>query len=171
MAQTSLARLFQKHQQQILEEWITRQLGAASLRSDLLKESELREHSREFLKNFIEAARDALRQIRPRAIILDIALRGEESWNWLAELKADGRTREIPIIIATAVEDRGKGLTLGADAYCVKPLTREVLLGQLERVTDPEFRAAPAKLESAPSARVMIIDDEPAARGTCSPSC
>jgi rsbT co-antagonist protein RsbR len=55
MTQTSLAQLFQKHQQQILEDWIRQQLGAASLRSDLLKESELREQSREFLKNFIDA--------------------------------------------------------------------------------------------------------------------
>ena len=56
MTQTSLAQLFQKHQQQILEDWIRQQLGAASLRSDLLKESELREQSREFLKSFIDAA-------------------------------------------------------------------------------------------------------------------
>src|SRR5258705_2624532 len=56
----------------------------------------------------LREARDALRQVRLRAIILDIALRGEESWNWLAELKADGGTREITIIIITAVEDRGK---------------------------------------------------------------
>jgi rsbT co-antagonist protein RsbR len=57
MAQTSaVAQLFQKHQQQILEEWLRQQLGAASLRSDLLKESELREQSREFLKSFIDAA-------------------------------------------------------------------------------------------------------------------
>ena len=56
MAQTSLAQLFQKHQQQILEDWIRQQLGAATLRSDLLKESELREQSREFLKNFIDVA-------------------------------------------------------------------------------------------------------------------
>jgi len=57
MAQTSaLAQLFQKHQQQILEEWVKQQRGAASLRSDLLKESELREQSREFLKSFIDAA-------------------------------------------------------------------------------------------------------------------
>jgi len=54
MVQTSLAQLFQKHQQQILEDWIRQQLGAATLRSDLLKESELREQSREFLKNFID---------------------------------------------------------------------------------------------------------------------
>jgi rsbT co-antagonist protein RsbR len=56
MAQTSLAQFFQKHQQQILEEWVKQQLGAASLRADLLKESELREQSREFLKSFIDAA-------------------------------------------------------------------------------------------------------------------
>jgi signal transduction histidine kinase/CheY-like chemotaxis protein len=133
--------------------------------TQLIYEKYLRESPFQVLSaSNLREARDALRQVRPRAIILDIVLRGEESWNWLAELKADGRTREIPIIIATAVEDRGKGLTLGADAYCVKPLTREVLLEQLERVTDPEFCAAPANLESAPSARVMIIDDEPAAR-------
>ena len=133
--------------------------------TQLIYEKYLRESPFQVLSaSNLREARDALRQVRPRAIILDIALRGEESWNWLAELKADGRTREIPIIIATAVEDRGKGLTLGADAYCVKPLTREVLIEQLERVTDTEFCAAPAHLESAPSARVMIIDDEPAAR-------
>jgi rsbT co-antagonist protein RsbR len=57
MGQTSaLAQLFQKHQQQILDAWIKQQLAAASLRSDLLKESELREQSREFLKSFIDAA-------------------------------------------------------------------------------------------------------------------
>ena len=57
MAQTSaLAQLFQKHQQQILDGWIKQQLAATSLRADLLKESELREQSREFLKNFIDAA-------------------------------------------------------------------------------------------------------------------
>jgi len=56
MTQTSLAQLFQKHEQQILEAWIKQQLAAASLRADLLKESELREQSREFLKSFIDAA-------------------------------------------------------------------------------------------------------------------
>ena len=56
MVQTSaLAQLFQKHQQQILDAWIKQQLAATSLRADLLKESELREQSREFLKNFIDA--------------------------------------------------------------------------------------------------------------------
>jgi rsbT co-antagonist protein RsbR len=64
MALTStLAQLFQKHQQKIVEEWTRQQLGAASLRSDLLKESELREQSREFLKNFIDAAQTGVEDL------------------------------------------------------------------------------------------------------------
>ncbi|HSK30834.1 MAG TPA: response regulator, partial [Candidatus Limnocylindria bacterium] len=70
----------------------------------------------------------------------------------------------IPIMIASAIEDRGKGLALGADAYCVKPLERGTLLDQLRRLTgmlnDPEHDETG---DSSP-ARVMIIDDEPAAR-------
>src|SRR6201999_3479380 len=72
----------------------------------------------------LRQGRDALRQYQPRAIILDIALRGENTWNCLAELKADVATRGIPIIVASAVDDRGKGFALGADAYGVKPLER-----------------------------------------------
>lgn len=112
----------------------------------------------------LRQARDALRQHQPRAIILDIALSGEDAWTWLAELKREEATREIPIMIASAVEDRGKGLALGADAYCVKPLERGALLDQLQRLTsmlnDPEHD----ETGDSPPARVMIIDDEPAAR-------
>ena len=107
----------------------------------------------------IRRARGALQQFRPRAIVLDILLRGEDAWNWLAELKAGEATREIPILVLSAVEDRSKGLALGADAYCVKPLKKEDLLEQLERLTG---NGAPDTGENA--AQVIIIDDEPAAR-------
>ncbi len=125
----------------------------------------------------LRQGRDALLQYKPRAIILDIALRGEDSWKWLAELKADEATREIPIIIASAVEDRGKGFALGADAYCIKPLERDELLAQLQRLTHvaPTLKQAAASA-SPPTAQVLIIDDEPAARYVlskllCSKTC
>ena len=59
---------------------------------------------------------------RPRAIILDILLGGEDSWGFLAEVKSRPALREIPVIVATTVEDQAKGLALGADAYGVKPV-------------------------------------------------
>jgi CheY-like chemotaxis protein/two-component sensor histidine kinase len=97
----------------------------------------------------LAAARRALVSAQPRAIVLDILLQGEHSWEWLAELKSSPQTRALPVIVATNVEDARKGLALGADAYLLKPLRREALLGALD---------------AALGGSVLVIDDDPAAR-------
>ncbi len=68
---------------------------------------------------------------RPGAVILDIMVQGQDNWLWLAELKNDPDRGDVPVIIVTEVDDRRKGLSLGADAYYVKPLFREQLLSTL----------------------------------------
>lgn len=68
---------------------------------------------------------------RPAAVILDILLHGEDSWLWLTELKNDPSRSDVPVIIVTEVEDKRKGLSLGADAYYVKPLFKQQLLSTL----------------------------------------
>ena len=56
MAQaTGLAQMISKNEQQILEQWISLQQSATTLRADLMKERELREQSREFLQQFSAA--------------------------------------------------------------------------------------------------------------------
>jgi CheY-like chemotaxis protein len=109
----------------------------------------------------LRQAREVLRQVQPRAIVLDIVLRGEDAWNWLAELKTDAATRAIPILVVTAVEDAGKGYALGADEYCVKPLERKALLETLERLTGAEARSDEQRggTEKAGRRRVLIVDD------------
>jgi len=97
-------------------------------------------------------ARRALRSELPRAIVLDIRLEGEETWKFLAELKSDETTRPVPVVVVTSVDDARKGVSLGADAYAVKPVEREWLVTTLRRLTQP---AAPAAL---------VIDDDPIAR-------
>lgn len=79
----------------------------------------------------LREARDVLSRMAPRAIILDILLPGEDAWNWLARFKSETAQRDIPVIVASRVEDQRKGLALGADAYFVKPLEREDLLATL----------------------------------------
>jgi rsbT co-antagonist protein RsbR len=44
-----LSRLLQKHDKTLLTDWVREQLSATSLRTDLMKESELREQSRQLL--------------------------------------------------------------------------------------------------------------------------
>ena len=66
---------------------------------------------------------------------MDILLRGEDSWTWLAELKAESATRDIPVLVITSVDDERKGSSLGADAYCLKPIGRETLIRHLQALT------------------------------------
>jgi signal transduction histidine kinase/CheY-like chemotaxis protein len=93
-------------------------------------------------------AEKILERIEAGAIVLDIVLRSEDTWAFMASLKKDPRTKNIPIIVASTVEDQAKGYHLGADAYIVKPVARADLLRELRALT-----ARPA----LPS--VLIIDD------------
>jgi signal transduction histidine kinase/ActR/RegA family two-component response regulator len=77
--------------------------------------------------------------ITPRAIVLDLLLGEDDTWRWLMELKAGEHGQRIPLVIATAVNERNKGKALGADAYLVKPITRDELVTSLDRlVVAPE---------------------------------
>jgi two-component system phosphate regulon response regulator PhoB len=75
---------------------------------------------------------DEARAAQPDAIVLDLMLpemRGEEVCR---ELKADGATASVPVIMLTAkaqAEERVAGLELGADDYVAKPFSpRELVL-------------------------------------------
>ncbi|HEU4685354.1 MAG TPA: response regulator [Nitrospira sp.] len=106
----------------------------------------------------VRQAREMLRRHRVAAIVLDILLPDEPAWQWLTELKEQDGTKHIPILVVSGVEDPRKGLALGADDYCIKPLRRDWLLERLERTTG--IRREPRR--GAPL--VLIIDDQEADR-------
>lgn len=71
-------------------------------------------------KEFYTALADTV----PELIMLDIMLPGEDGISILKRLKADARTADIPVIMATAKGneyDKVIGLDLGADDYLAKP--------------------------------------------------
>ncbi|HUX91078.1 MAG TPA: heavy metal response regulator transcription factor [Gallionellaceae bacterium] len=64
-------------------------------------------------------------------IVLDVMLPGKDGWDVLQELR---RSQQTPVIFLTArdkVEDRVKGLELGADDYLVKPFAFSELLARI----------------------------------------
>ena len=101
----------------------------------------------------VQGARQAVREARPAAIILDVQLKGEDTWGLLAELKS-GEAKDVPVLVVTAVDDEAKAVSLGADAYLLKPVQRPWLLHTLRRLT----RARPDS--------VLIIDDDQLSRYT-----
>jgi signal transduction histidine kinase/ActR/RegA family two-component response regulator/putative methionine-R-sulfoxide reductase with GAF domain len=74
------------------------------------------------------------RELHPRAVVLDIRLPKKDGWQVLAELKADPATNAIPVIVASIVDERPRGLALGAADYLLKPVRRDQLVESLRRV-------------------------------------
>lgn len=68
-------------------------------------------------------------------LILDVMLPGMNGWQLLRSLRDKGR--QVPVIFLTArdqVEDRVKGLELGADDYLVKPFSFAELLARVRTI-------------------------------------
>jgi len=81
-----------------------------------------------------EAVRTA-RDIHPDVITMDVLLPGKTGWQVLEELKQSPATASIPVIIVSVVEERKKGLSIGATDYLVKPVSKENLLEAIRRAT------------------------------------
>ncbi|MGQ9710549.1 MAG: GAF domain-containing protein [Anaerolineae bacterium] len=90
------------------------------------------------------------RRIRPFAITLDVMMPGKDGWQVIQELKADPETRDIPVVMCTIVSEKGRGLSLGAADYLVKPILEQDLLAALDRLDREEGRH-----------RVLVVDDKP----------
>ena len=73
----------------------------------------------------------------PELVILDIMLPGEDGVSLLTKIKDSSRTKDIPVIMATAksVEyDKIKSLDLGADDYLVKPFGMMEMVSRIKAV-------------------------------------
>ena len=95
------------------------------------------ENSREFYA--------ALADDTPELIMLDIMLPGEDGISILKRLKADARTADIPVIMATAKGneyDKVIGLDLGADDYLAKPFGMTEMASRVRAVLRRSGRAA-----------------------------
>lgn len=84
-------------------------------------------------KDGVEAL-ELVRKEGPAAVVLEIGLPRLDGWQVLTQLRADPDTANIPVVIATDVDDRSRGLTLGAKVYLRKPIRREELIDALRSV-------------------------------------
>lgn len=82
------------------------------------------EHAILAAKDGEKALRLAQSEPTPDIILLDIMMPGMNGYEVCSRLKADTRTRDIPVVFITALadeEDEAKGLALGAVDYITKP--------------------------------------------------
>jgi two-component system copper resistance phosphate regulon response regulator CusR len=75
-------------------------------------------------------------------VVLDVMLPGRDGWSVLGELRRGGS--QTPVLFLTAkdgLQDRVKGLNLGADDYLVKPFAFSELLARVRSI----LRRGPAR--------------------------
>lgn len=80
------------------------------------------------------------RATRPDLILLDVVMPGLDGFQTCQALQDDAKTRDVPVIFLTALDDEGaeqKGLDLGAIDFLTKPIkigiARRRILNHLER--------------------------------------
>ena len=81
-----------------------------------------------------EFALQSARTILPELILLDIKMPGMDGYTVCKHLKADERTREIPVIFISAlgeVEDKVKGFEVGGVDYITKPFQPKEVLARM----------------------------------------
>jgi len=121
-----------------------------------------------------ESARTLLRQALPALLLLDWMLPGQSGLALARELRADARTKELPIIMVTArtdEADRVAGLEAWVDDYVTKPFSPRELKARIksvlrrrapEAVQEP-LRAGALRLD--PATHRLTIDERPVAIG------
>ena len=90
-----------------------------------------------FEANDGEVGIDKARDNNPDLILLDLMLPGIQGLDVCRIIKSDQETKEIPIIMVTALgqeEDIVKGLETGADDYITKPFSIKVLIARVNAV-------------------------------------
>ena len=74
---------------------------------------------------------DGIKQVHavsPDVVVLDVMMPVMDGWQVLGVLKRDPRTTELPVVMATFVDDAKRGLAMGAAEYLSKPISRDTLL-------------------------------------------
>lgn len=89
------------------------------------------------IPNGLDALR-AAEEYQPDIILLDILLPDISGWEVLTRLKNNPKTKNIPVVIISVVDERAQGHQLGAVDYLVKPFKREQLRAALSRACAPK---------------------------------
>lgn len=73
-------------------------------------------------------------QLKPSLVLLDLMLPGKDGWAVLDEIRQQGSCPVIIITARGAIEDRLKGLNLGADDYISKPFDPDEVVARVQAV-------------------------------------
>ena len=87
-----------------------------------------------------EAALSTVRRLQPRLLVLDLMLPKRSGFDVLKQVRAEGHTRDLPVLVLTArgqQQDRRVALELGASGFVTKPYANAEVLDEVRRLLNP----------------------------------
>ena len=88
-----------------------------------------------------EGAAEAILEVRPDVVLIDLRLPGVDGLTLIRQLKANEATRQVPVVVMTAYPEaypREELLASGCDAYIVKPIDTRELPRQLAELVEAQ---------------------------------
>ena len=116
----------------------------------------------------VEVAKDGIQALKILSkdsdninlVLLDVMMPNMNGWDTLKSIRANEKTKTIPVIMITAVSEEQKivsGLKIGADDYIVKPFILPNLLARVEAV----LRRSNWNKKEKKSVDISFSSDEP----------
>src|SRR4051794_21826783 len=91
-------------------------------------------------------ALDKARELRPDAVLTDLAVPGMDGFEFCRALQQSAATRAIPVLAVTGhseyLDHPDRFRQAGIDQVLVKPCPPDVIVQELRRLLDPSERAA-----------------------------
>jgi putative nucleotidyltransferase with HDIG domain len=98
-------------------------------------------HAQGYRLEFAASGAEALAQaaaLQPDLILLDVMMPGMDGFEVCRRVRADPAIAEVPIVLITALDDRGsrlEGIEAGADDFISKPFDRTELRARIRAIT------------------------------------
>lgn len=88
----------------------------------------------------VENGEECLKKLKKEKfdlVLLDVMMPGDNGWEVCRKIRADEKTRDIPVVmftVRTSADSVAKGREVGADAQIDKPFGIDDLIGTVENV-------------------------------------
>jgi signal transduction histidine kinase/CheY-like chemotaxis protein len=90
------------------------------------------------------------RELRPKAITLDVLMPDLDGWAVLSQLKADPDLATVPVVMITVWPEGERAFALGVVDYLSKPIDTRRLLATLKKYQLP-----------SPGSHALVVEDDP----------
>ena len=117
--------------------------------SELIKRQLLRDSYNVVVANNGKEGIELARKIKPNLITLDILMPEMDGWSVLRTLKADPEVSKIPVVMASILDEKNKGFSLGAADFVSKPIEKERLISSIQTL-----------IGKSENLKICIIEDD-----------